>query len=69
MFWSPLGVAILCGTLIGLERQLRGKAVGIRTSILICVATEMFVRLGVILGANTRTRPAFWGRLLLGWGS
>ena len=45
-FWLRLGTAILCGGIIGLERQLRGKAAGIRTSILICLGTELFVTLG-----------------------
>ncbi|HKH82747.1 MAG TPA: MgtC/SapB family protein [Gemmatimonadales bacterium] len=45
-FWYRLGTAILCGGIIGLERQLRGKAAGIRTSILICLGTELFVSLG-----------------------
>jgi len=45
-FWLRLGTAILAGGIIGLERQLRGKAAGIRTSILICLGTELFVSLG-----------------------
>lgn len=45
-FWLRLGTAILCGAIIGLERQLRGKPAGIRTSILICLGTELFVSLG-----------------------
>jgi len=45
-FWLHLGTAVLCGGLIGVERQLRGKAAGIRTSILICLGTSVFVALG-----------------------
>lgn len=41
------GLCALCGGAIGLERQLRGKAAGIRTSMLIAFATMLFVRLGV----------------------
>ncbi len=53
-FALQLGTAIVCGGIVGLERQLRGKAIGIRTSILICLATQVFVRLGVTLdGAGT----------------
>jgi putative Mg2+ transporter-C (MgtC) family protein len=51
-FWLRLGTAILCGTIIGLERQLRGKAAGIRTSILICLGTELFVSLGASFGGD-----------------
>src|SRR3954471_6047728 len=45
-FWLRLGTAVLCGGIVGLERQLRGKAAGIRTSILICLGTALFVALG-----------------------
>src|ERR687894_231634 len=45
-FWLRLGTSILCGGVVGLERQLRGKAAGIRTSILICLGTQLFVALG-----------------------
>lgn len=48
-FWQHLGTAILCGGIIGIERQLRGKAAGIRTSILICLGTSIFVSLGASL--------------------
>ncbi len=48
-FWRRIGVAILCGGIIGLERQLRGKPAGMRTSILICLGTQVFVQLGVSL--------------------
>ena len=49
VFWQHLGTAILCGGIIGVERQLRGKAAGIRTSILICLGTAIFVALGASL--------------------
>lgn len=51
-FWFRLGTAVLCGGIIGLERQLRGKAAGIRTSILICLGTEVFVSLGASFGGE-----------------
>lgn len=51
-FWQHLGTAILCGGVIGIERQLRGKAAGIRTSILICLGTAIFVALGASLSPD-----------------
>ena len=45
-FWLRLGASVFCGGIIGLERQLRGKPAGIRTSILICMGTQLFVSLG-----------------------
>jgi putative Mg2+ transporter-C (MgtC) family protein len=41
--WTSIGTAILCGTIIGIERQLRGKPVGIRTSSLITLGTYLFI--------------------------
>ncbi|GAB4258924.1 MAG: MgtC/SapB family protein [Vicingaceae bacterium] len=38
--------SVLCGGLIGLERQLSGKPAGIRTSILICLSAYTFVAIG-----------------------
>jgi putative Mg2+ transporter-C (MgtC) family protein len=51
VFWQHLGTGVLCGGLIGIERQLRGKAAGIRTSILICLGTSWFVSLGASISA------------------
>ncbi len=49
-FWIGVGVATLCGGIVGLERQLRGKPAGIRTSILICLSTMIFIHLGILAG-------------------
>jgi putative Mg2+ transporter-C (MgtC) family protein len=55
-FWLHLATALLCGGGIGLERQLRGKVAGVRTSSLICVGTSLFVAMGATL-APERTDP------------
>jgi putative Mg2+ transporter-C (MgtC) family protein len=41
--WVGIFCCILSGTIIGLERQLMGKPVGIRTSSLICLGTYTFI--------------------------
>ncbi|MDN7125881.1 MgtC/SapB family protein [Pseudidiomarina terrestris] len=41
--WDAIGTALFCGTLVGLERQMRGKPVGIRTSSLITLGTYLFI--------------------------
>jgi putative Mg2+ transporter-C (MgtC) family protein len=41
--WHAIASAILCGSIIGLERQLRGKPVGIRTATLITLGTYLFL--------------------------
>lgn len=44
--WQKIVVSVICGALVGLDRQLRGKPAGIRTSSLICLGTTIFVMLG-----------------------
>ncbi len=46
-FWLRIIVAIICGLSIGIERQIRGKPMGIRTCILICLGTTLFIYLGL----------------------
>jgi putative Mg2+ transporter-C (MgtC) family protein len=41
--WKGLLCCFLASLVIGLERQLQGKPVGIRTSSLICIGTYVFV--------------------------
>jgi putative Mg2+ transporter-C (MgtC) family protein len=45
-FWYGVVVAIVCGAIVGYERQLKDKPVGARTSILICLGTQVFVHIG-----------------------
>ena len=45
-FWYGVVVAIVCGAIVGYERQLKDKPVGARTSILICLGTQIFVSIG-----------------------
>jgi putative Mg2+ transporter-C (MgtC) family protein len=67
-FWLRLGTAILCGGIVGLERQLRGKAAGIRTSILICLGTELFVGLGSSFGGDRVDPTRVLGQVVTGIG-
>lgn len=55
-FWSKIFVSILCGGIIGFERQIRGKPAGIRTSILICLGTQIFVSHGTSLANGDQYR-------------
>jgi putative Mg2+ transporter-C (MgtC) family protein len=67
-FWLRLGTAIVCGGIIGLERQLRGKAAGIRTSILICLGTELFVGLGASFSGDRVDPTRVLGQVVTGIG-
>ena len=55
-FWLKIFVSIVCGGIIGLERQYRGKPAGIRTSILICLGTQIFVSHGMSLASGDQYR-------------
>lgn len=50
-----LGLALLIGTLIGGEREVRNKAAGLRTLILICLGSTIFTILSGELGASGET--------------
>src|SRR5918992_3632699 len=67
-FWLRLGTAIFCGGIIGLERQLRGKAAGMRTSILICLGTELFVGLGASFAGDRVDPTRVLGQVVTGIG-
>jgi putative Mg2+ transporter-C (MgtC) family protein len=67
-FWIAVGVSFLCGAIIGVERQLRGKPAGIRTSILICLGTMLFVRLGNSIGSPSADPTRVLGQIVTGVG-
>jgi putative Mg2+ transporter-C (MgtC) family protein len=68
IFWRHVGTACLCGGAIGLERQLRGKVAGMRTSILICLGTAFFVALGVSLSPPPLDPTRVLGQVVTGIG-
>ncbi|HEV8410087.1 MAG TPA: MgtC/SapB family protein [Gemmatimonadaceae bacterium] len=49
---SKLALAILMGGAIGLERQMAGKASGLRTNILICLGSALIMDLSMNLGMS-----------------
>lgn len=55
-FWLKILVSVLCGGIVGFERQIRGKPAGIRTSILICLGTQIFVSHGMSLSNGDQYR-------------
>ena len=67
-FWIRIGVSVACGGIIGLERQVRGKPAGIRTSILICLGTQFFVLLGSGFAAETADPTRVLGQVVTGIG-
>lgn len=67
-FWIRIGISLLCGGAIGLERQLRGKVCGVRTSILICLGTAIFVELGATAGPDRVDPTRVLGQVVTGVG-
>jgi putative Mg2+ transporter-C (MgtC) family protein len=55
--WLGILSAMLSGAIIGLERQMLGKPVGIRTSMLICVGTYVFIAISTSV-SNDATDPS-----------
>lgn len=60
---ARLGCALVAGILIGIERESRGRAAGLRTTILACVASALAMILSEILfaqssGLNWKPDPA-----------
>lgn len=67
-FWIRIGLTIFCGGIIGMERQLRGKPAGIRTSILICLSTQVFVSLSLTFKDITPDPSRVLGQVVTGIG-
>lgn len=67
--WQAVLTSILCGTIIGLERQLRGKPVGIRTSALITLGTYIFIAASMTVSTPLTTDPSrIIGQVITGIG-
>jgi putative Mg2+ transporter-C (MgtC) family protein len=67
-FWAVVGAAVLCGGIVGLERQVRGKPAGVRTSILVCLGTAFFVHLGSVISGPGTDPTRVLGQLVTGVG-
>src|SRR3712207_3170052 len=52
-FFGPkVLVAIFCGGLIGLERELKGKPAGIKTNMLICLGATIYTCISVLISSS-----------------
>lgn len=67
-FWQLVGSALLCGTIIGFERQLRGKPAGIRTGCLVTLGTATFVSLAESLAGSSEDIARVLGQIVTGVG-
>jgi putative Mg2+ transporter-C (MgtC) family protein len=67
-FWIPVGVSVVCGAIIGFERQLRGKPLDVRTAVLICLGTNVYIRLGVVISGEHADTMRILGQVVTGIG-
>jgi len=67
-FWLHIGTSVACGGAIGLERQIHGKASGVRTSILICLGTSLFVAMGATAAPDRSDPTRVLGQVVTGIG-
>jgi putative Mg2+ transporter-C (MgtC) family protein len=51
-----LTVALILGAVVGIERQWRQRAAGLRTNTLVCLGAAAFVDLGLTIGGPTSTQ-------------
>ena len=66
--WLGVLTATLCGFVIGLERQISGKPVGIRTCCLICVGTYVFASVGMNIPSAEGEGARIVGQIITGIG-
>jgi len=66
--WEALLCCFLSGLIIGLERQLRGKPVGMRTSALICIGTYVFVAITRSISTEITDPSRIIGQVVTGIG-
>lgn len=67
-FCTQVGLALACGGLIGLERQVRGKAAGLRTSVLVVLGTQVFIWLGTTVHGPSMDPTRVLGQVVAGVG-
>jgi len=66
--WEGLLCCFLSGVIVGLERQLRGKPVGMRTSTLICIGTYIFIAITGRIATSATDPSRIVGQVVTGIG-
>lgn len=61
-FFGPkIAFALVCGGIVGLERELKRKTAGIKTNILICVGSALYTALSVLISGAYARETGFYG--------
>ncbi len=66
--WIDIAMVMLCAGMIGFERQYFGKPAGIRTSMLICMGTYCFVKIGTFITGGTADPGRVLAQVITGIG-
>lgn len=66
--WDHIFACLICGSFIGVERQLHGKPVGMRTSTLIMLGSYCFLAISTHLSAEVADQARVLGQLITGIG-
>ena len=66
--WEALLCCFLSGIVVGLERQLRGKPMGMRTSALVCIGTYVFVAISRHVSTEWTDPSRIIGQVVTGIG-
>lgn len=67
-FWLSLGMAVLCGALLGVERESHHKPAGLRTCIFVCLGSMLFIKLGILVADETADPTRVLGQVVTGVG-
>ncbi|MGD9855965.1 MAG: MgtC/SapB family protein [Planctomycetaceae bacterium] len=67
-FWQAVGMSVLCGGIIGVDRELHDKPAGLRTCILVSLGSMLFVRLGSQLDGPAADPTRVLGQVITGIG-
>jgi len=70
-YWSGIILvlcSVLCGVLIGAERQFKQKAAGARTLALICVGSTLFTIASILIAGETADRTRIAAQVVTGVG-
>ena len=66
--WTAVAACILSGGIIGIERQAQGKPIGVRTNIVVCLGTYIFVISGFTVAKDVADPTRVIGQIITGIG-
>lgn len=66
--WRAIAACLIAAGIIGCERQIQGKPVGVRTSILICLGTYALVTAGIAISSDASDPTRIVGQIITGIG-